>query len=442
MVDTPNTSPRADELRRRWKQNPDSRVFLQLAEEYRQLGRLEDAAGALEEGLEHRANDVAALVALGRCRLDLGAVEVAVELLERVLTHDPAHLVANKLLVDAYLRRGDEAKSRDRLSFYRLLNDRDPELDHFDYRLSRLVAGERETPGPLLAASQDDAQPAVQPGTQPVMVPVASAPPVEVAAHPFTAAAPGGLGAVVDPEPFGRLSPWQGSMAHVVLDDGPFDLTFLVASSPPTGAPAAPVEPGRVAASQAPPAPPEPSRASVPESESAAVVEPGPDLEAASDVAGPGFDLEAVSDVAKPGLNLESDSDVVVGAVEEAPAAVTEPGPERGLDDLEPVAEEAESEAVAEVPATLAMAEIYEEQGYRAEALGVLQRVLAEDPRNAQARAQLERLGAPAGQAAPVPPLAARSLLGDSAPDGVTGRKIHLLKRYLETIRAGRSRVE
>ena len=140
-----NNPSRLNDLKLRWERDPGSRLFLRLAEEHRKLGQHAEAAAVLEQGLERRPNDLSALVALGRCRLDLDQGEEAVSSLETVVSRDPAHIVANKLLLEAYLRRGDVEKATERLDIYRILNDRDPELDHLGYRLGKLDSDDTAT---------------------------------------------------------------------------------------------------------------------------------------------------------------------------------------------------------------------------------------------------------------------------------------------------------
>ncbi len=138
MPDVDPTHYRLNDLKLRWRQDPSSRLFLQLADEHRKLGQHEGAVEVLEQGLEHRPNDLSALVALGRCQLELERVGEAVEPLEAVVSRDPTHIVASKLLIEAHLQQGDVERAGDRLRTYRLLNDRDPELAHLEYRLKRL----------------------------------------------------------------------------------------------------------------------------------------------------------------------------------------------------------------------------------------------------------------------------------------------------------------
>ena len=147
----PVSTYRLNDLKLRWERDPSSRLFLQLADEYRKVGQVAEAVSVLEKGLEHRPNDLSAMVALGRCRLELEDVEQASELLDNVVARDPTHIVANKLLLDANLQMGDAQKAAQRLETYRLLNDRDPELDHFAYRLERLNSEEKTEASTVVA---------------------------------------------------------------------------------------------------------------------------------------------------------------------------------------------------------------------------------------------------------------------------------------------------
>ncbi|MEL7060047.1 MAG: tetratricopeptide repeat protein [Acidobacteriota bacterium] len=130
--------PSIDALRRTWENDPGARTYLQLAELLREQGQVDEAVDVLERSLEHRPRDPRGRVALAQCRLDLAQPAVAAELLETVIQQDPAHAVANKLLVDAYLRADQAGAAEDRLKIYRLLNDRDPDLSDFADRLQAL----------------------------------------------------------------------------------------------------------------------------------------------------------------------------------------------------------------------------------------------------------------------------------------------------------------
>ena len=124
-----------DELKQRWEEDPSPQLSLQLAEEYRRAEQRQEAAEVLSRALEENPEHVAARVALGRFRLELGEIDEACGLLERVVTEDPTHLVASKLLVSLYLERGDKRQARDRLDLYKLLNASDPEIESLEAQL-------------------------------------------------------------------------------------------------------------------------------------------------------------------------------------------------------------------------------------------------------------------------------------------------------------------
>jgi tetratricopeptide (TPR) repeat protein len=168
-----SSEARLQALRRRWEEDRSSAAFLPLAEEYRRLGRLADAVAVLESGLRAQPNHVSAQVALGRCRLESGDAAGATTTLERVIEQDPAQLVANKLLVEAYLRTGRPWEAGERLQLYAALNDRDPEIERLQGRVDAQLAVGRPAPP---AASAPAVATAPAKATAPAAAPPPAAP--------------------------------------------------------------------------------------------------------------------------------------------------------------------------------------------------------------------------------------------------------------------------
>jgi tetratricopeptide (TPR) repeat protein len=139
---------RLTQLRARWQGDPSSRIFLQLAEEYRHLGRVQDALAVLESGLKEHPGYLSALVAKGRCLLELGNAEQARVVLERVVQQDATQMVANKLLVRTYLETSEPEQARQRLELYSLLNDSDPEIEELRRRVAAMSRPPRAPDGP------------------------------------------------------------------------------------------------------------------------------------------------------------------------------------------------------------------------------------------------------------------------------------------------------
>jgi tetratricopeptide (TPR) repeat protein len=207
---------RLDQLRARWRAEPSSRGFLQIAEEYRREGRVSDALAMLDEGLRQQPGYLSALVAKGRCHLELGQPEAARDTLERVVRQDPMQAVANKLLVRAYLEAGEPRRARERLDLYGLLQGGDPEVQELSARIAALeggrpAAGEDVFDLPPLAVPPPELR---LPGEEPAApvwqaLPAAGGPAAEPLADEAPAASPIALAASSngdsDGEPFAGL---------------------------------------------------------------------------------------------------------------------------------------------------------------------------------------------------------------------------------------------
>jgi tetratricopeptide (TPR) repeat protein len=141
MTDPTPTSERLEALKARWESDKGSRVFLQLADEHRRLGRLGDAIAVLDEGLRSNRGHLGARVARARCLVELGRAGEAVGDLEKVIEADPTQMVAYRLLVDAYIQQGDADRARQRLRVYGLLNDSDPEIEELSRSIDQLERG-------------------------------------------------------------------------------------------------------------------------------------------------------------------------------------------------------------------------------------------------------------------------------------------------------------
>lgn len=178
-------SDRLSQLKARWESDPTSRVFLQLAEEYRHQGRVRDALAVLDKGLGEHPGYLSALVAKGRCHLEMGEGAAARTALERVVKQDPTQMVANKLLVRAYLETGDPERARERLDLYSLLNDSDPEIGDLRRQIKLMDRPKEQVP----EDSPFDLGPA-SPPVAAVPAPVQPAPPSPAAPAAQMASAP------------------------------------------------------------------------------------------------------------------------------------------------------------------------------------------------------------------------------------------------------------
>ncbi|MES1211828.1 MAG: tetratricopeptide repeat protein, partial [Acidobacteriota bacterium] len=141
------------------------------------------ALAVLDKGLKEHPGYLSALVAKGRCHLELGEGEEARVVLERVVKQDATQMVANKLLVRAYLETGDPVRARERLDLYSLLNDSDPEIEELRRRIRQLekpVAPEPPAPSPEADPFALDPPPAAGPDDPTMVIPL----PLSTAAAP------------------------------------------------------------------------------------------------------------------------------------------------------------------------------------------------------------------------------------------------------------------
>jgi tetratricopeptide (TPR) repeat protein len=389
---------RLAQLRTRWESDPSSRVFLQLAEEYRHQGRVKEALTVLDKGLQEHPGYLSALVAKGRCHLELRDGEAARAVLERVVKQDATQMVANKLLVRAYLETGEPARARERLDLYSLLNDGDPDIAD----LRRQIKAMERPPEPISPVS-----------------PISSILPISQ---------------VSEDSPF-DLAPVATSRAAAPVDDV-FD--FGLGGMVDEPAPEAPAGDGD---DLFPELATRTSRHQYLTSlASEGIFEIGPVPELASEVPIPPAPQVAfaLAPIAPPGLFPE---ETALPEVPEIPEAFPEPADTSWLEEA----------PAAQPSATATLGDLYLRQGHLDEAERMFQEVLEREPDNTAAQAGLGRIGEARRPPEPEPfrpepaQLDAGRLLDGFQPGpaaagtgGTTARKIFLLNRYLDRIRGGR----
>lgn len=443
---------RLTQLRNRWESDPTSRIFLQLAEEYRHQGRVKEALNVLEKGLKEHPGYLSALVAKGRCLIELGESEEARGVLERVVKQDATQMVANKLLVRAYLDTGEPERARERLDLYSLLNDSDSDIEELRRRIRSMEqAPQAERPDPtqrLAAPFPDLAPPPLAgggdvfdlggaPGPRPEVQDVFE---LEVAPPPpAAAAAPAGSGDVFDlpaPEAPPAFEAGEGDVFADLFapESGARHLSALAAEglfffeAPAAPAPApVPVEESAPEAAPAPPAP-EPFAWDFERAASAPVEAPLPEEPVFLPEEEP---APAVAEHLAPEL-------------EDTTPWTAEPEPAPPLFEPEPGPQPAPEPA-----ATVTLGELYLRQGHQEEAEGIFREVLRREPDNSAAHEALARL-APPPPPAPEPMAVPRALdageivaeLGEvpAGPAGANARKAFILRKYLERIRQGSER--
>ena len=103
-------NPRLEELRRRVESDPTSIAFAALAEEYRRLGRHDEAVETCLAGLQRHPAYLSARVTLGRALIETGDLDSAREQFETVLRSAPENLAAIRGLSQIHDRLGESTE--------------------------------------------------------------------------------------------------------------------------------------------------------------------------------------------------------------------------------------------------------------------------------------------------------------------------------------------
>src|SRR5262245_14722884 len=103
----PQRNPIIESLKDRIARDPFSRAFLQLAEEYRRLGRFKEAIEVCLEGLGRHPTYHTARISLGRTYMEAGDLENARRAFSDVLELQPENHLAGKLLAEVQKKMGD-----------------------------------------------------------------------------------------------------------------------------------------------------------------------------------------------------------------------------------------------------------------------------------------------------------------------------------------------
>ena len=143
------TTPAIDRLLKKLEKEPNSLIFLQLAEEYRKESFYDDALEVCSEGLRLHPNYWSARVALGRIHKEMGHSDLAREELEKVIQAVPDNLLANKLLGDIYMELEMDEDALKRYKLVQMLTPADGEVIN---NIQKLEAKLSQTPSAPMPA--------------------------------------------------------------------------------------------------------------------------------------------------------------------------------------------------------------------------------------------------------------------------------------------------
>lgn len=96
-----------EKLREKVDKDPNSKLFVPLAEEYRKEGMTDEAISVLQKGLERQPGYMSARVSLGKIYLEKGQMDEARAEFESVIKSIPDNLYAHKKLAEIYRDTGE-----------------------------------------------------------------------------------------------------------------------------------------------------------------------------------------------------------------------------------------------------------------------------------------------------------------------------------------------
>jgi len=105
------SSEEIERLKEKIEKDPNSKLFVPLAEEYKKAGMYDEAIDALIKGLEKQPAYLSARVSLGKIYIERGMFADAMAEFEKVIAAIPENLYAHKKLAEIYRELGDKDKA-------------------------------------------------------------------------------------------------------------------------------------------------------------------------------------------------------------------------------------------------------------------------------------------------------------------------------------------
>jgi tetratricopeptide (TPR) repeat protein len=97
-----------ERLKEKIDRDPDSKLFVPLAEEYKKAGMFDEAIEVLAAGLERQPTYLSARVSLGKIYMEKGLLSEAKAEFDKVITVIPDNLYAHKRLAEIYRDLGEK----------------------------------------------------------------------------------------------------------------------------------------------------------------------------------------------------------------------------------------------------------------------------------------------------------------------------------------------
>jgi tetratricopeptide (TPR) repeat protein len=114
-----------ERLKEKVDKDPNSKLFIPLAEEYKKAGMFDEAIGVLARGLERQPEYMSARVSLGKIYLSRSMLEEARAEFEKVISNIPDNLYAHRKLAEIYRNLGEKDRAVKEFKTVLKLNPRD-----------------------------------------------------------------------------------------------------------------------------------------------------------------------------------------------------------------------------------------------------------------------------------------------------------------------------
>lgn len=142
------TAMEIDRLATQLAKDPQSKVFMPLAEEYVKVGMWQEAAGVLEDGLKYYPGFITAMVALGRAYDQMGQPTKAKAILEESIKLSPENLRAHRTLIKIYMSQEQQELALQSCAVILRVNPRDEEALSVQSALGRPLAHKKDPERP------------------------------------------------------------------------------------------------------------------------------------------------------------------------------------------------------------------------------------------------------------------------------------------------------
>jgi tetratricopeptide (TPR) repeat protein len=139
-------------LSEKYNKDPQSRIFVQLADVYRKNNMVDEALDVLNKGLEYHPQYALAYLVLGKCYFDKRAHIQARDSFEKTLALDPQNVVALRMLARTYEMLKDE---KGQINAYKNIIAIDPLDTNAKEKLSMLEALQRKEPMYTVAMAEE-----------------------------------------------------------------------------------------------------------------------------------------------------------------------------------------------------------------------------------------------------------------------------------------------